>query len=174
MGLYVAMNGQHACRVPGDGEWGVGVWQSLYEEGNRDILRAARVVGMTTTGAAMHQQLLSGMGSRIALVEEAGEVLEAHILASLSHTHQQLILIGDHYQLRPKTQASTCALTPPSCPPCHSCQLKHGLGQYLVDAGWSRWWNCASSSRSATNATLGRQSRRTAPTADAQCPLHGR
>ena len=59
---------------------------------------------MTTTGAAKHQGLLAGLGARVALVEEAGEVLEAHILASLSPSTQQLILIGDHLQLRPKTQ----------------------------------------------------------------------
>ena len=80
--------------------------QEAYEYYDRDILRTARVVGITTTGAAKHQQLLAGMGSRICVVEEAGEVLEAHILASLCESHQQLILIGDHYQLRPKTQAS--------------------------------------------------------------------
>jgi superfamily I DNA and/or RNA helicase len=32
------------------------------------------------------------------------EVLEAHVLSSLSPKTQQLILIGDHQQLRPKTQ----------------------------------------------------------------------
>ena len=90
------MPSSHDCTIWGD--------QNLYEENNREVLRAARVVGMTTTGAAMHQGLLAGMGSRVALVEEAGEVLEAHILASLCDSHQQLILIGDHYQLRPKTQ----------------------------------------------------------------------
>jgi superfamily I DNA and/or RNA helicase len=32
------------------------------------------------------------------------EVLEAHVLSSISSKTQQLILIGDHQQLRPKTQ----------------------------------------------------------------------
>ncbi|KAM3565705.1 hypothetical protein MY1884_000014 [Beauveria asiatica] len=36
------------------------------------------------------------------LVEEAGEILEAHILAALSPSTKGLILIGDHKQLRPK------------------------------------------------------------------------
>lgn len=40
--------------------------------------------------------------SLIVLVEEAGEILEAHILTSLGPSTQQLILIGDHQQLRPK------------------------------------------------------------------------
>ena len=38
------------------------------------------------------------------IVEEAGEVFEAHILASLAPTAEHLILIGDHEQLRPKPQ----------------------------------------------------------------------
>ena len=37
-------------------------------------------------------------------MEEAGEVFEAHILASLAPTTEHLILIGDHEQLRPKPQ----------------------------------------------------------------------
>lgn len=38
------------------------------------------------------------------IVEEAGEVLEAHVLASLAPEMQHLILIGDHEQLRPKME----------------------------------------------------------------------
>lgn len=37
------------------------------------------------------------------MVEEAAELLEAHILVCLTPEHtQHLILIGDHDQLRPK------------------------------------------------------------------------
>ncbi len=36
------------------------------------------------------------------VVEEAAEVLEAHVLACLSTNVQHLILVGDHEQLRPK------------------------------------------------------------------------
>ena len=35
-------------------------------------------------------------------MEEAGEILEAHILTALTPSVKQLILIGDHRQLRPK------------------------------------------------------------------------
>ena len=38
------------------------------------------------------------------MVEEAAEVLEAHILTSLCKGTEHLILIGDHEQLRPKPQ----------------------------------------------------------------------
>jgi AAA domain len=41
---------------------------------------------------------------QVVVVEEAAEVLEAHILSSLSQSVQHLILIGDHFQLRPKTE----------------------------------------------------------------------
>uniref|UniRef100_A0AC34GXD3 DNA2/NAM7 helicase helicase domain-containing protein n=1 Tax=Panagrolaimus sp. ES5 TaxID=591445 RepID=A0AC34GXD3_9BILA len=65
------------------------------------ILKRAKVVGMTTTGAAKHQSTLRALRPRIVIVEEAAEVLEAHLLASLTHACQHLILIGDHKQLRP-------------------------------------------------------------------------
>jgi superfamily I DNA and/or RNA helicase len=35
------------------------------------------------------------------IVEEAAEVLEAHLVTSLNHGCQHVILIGDHHQLRP-------------------------------------------------------------------------
>jgi superfamily I DNA and/or RNA helicase len=38
------------------------------------------------------------------VVEEAGKVFEAHLLAALSRSTQHLILVGDHEQLRPKAQ----------------------------------------------------------------------
>ena len=44
---------------------------------------------------------------QVVVVEEAGEVFEAHILASLAPTTEHLILIGDPEQLRPKPQLYT-------------------------------------------------------------------
>lgn len=38
-----------------------------------------------------------------AVVEEAAEVLESHVVTALCAETQHLILIGDHVQLRPKT-----------------------------------------------------------------------
>jgi hypothetical protein len=38
------------------------------------------------------------------MIEEAGELLEAHVLTSLSPATRHLIMIGDHKQLRPKVE----------------------------------------------------------------------
>ena len=65
------------------------------------ILRGARVIGMTTSGAAKHRAVLQKVGSQIVVVEEAAEVLEAHIITALNVKVKHLILIGDHQQLRP-------------------------------------------------------------------------
>ena len=66
-----------------------------------EVLREACVIGMTTTCAAKYRSILNEIRPRIVIVEEAAEVLEAHIIASLTSGCQHLILIGDHQQLRP-------------------------------------------------------------------------
>ena len=66
-----------------------------------EVLRGACVIGMTTTCAAKYRSILKEIRPRIVIVEEAAEVLEAHIIASLTSGCQHLILIGDHQQLRP-------------------------------------------------------------------------
>ncbi|CAG8526836.1 2633_t:CDS:10, partial [Gigaspora rosea] len=72
--------------------------EEIYNEGRRQILRDCDVIGMTTHGAAKFQNLIRSIGPRIIICEEAGEVLEAHILSALTPATQQLILIGDHNQ----------------------------------------------------------------------------
>ncbi|XP_048585567.1 NFX1-type zinc finger-containing protein 1-like isoform X2 [Nematostella vectensis] len=67
------------------------------------ILRKAEVIGMTTTGAAKNHEFLQEIKPRVVIVEEAAEVMEAHIVTALSPACQHLILIGDHKQLRPNT-----------------------------------------------------------------------
>ncbi|CAI5462650.1 unnamed protein product [Closterium sp. Yama58-4] len=91
-----------------------------------EILERAQVVGMTTSGVAKMQRLITALGPRVVIVEEAAEVLEAHILTSLTPRTQHVILIGmgaagvvlsnerkisdvslppgDHLQLRPKVE----------------------------------------------------------------------
>jgi hypothetical protein len=67
-----------------------------------DALRSKQIIAATTTGAARYQDLIKALSPKIIVVEEAGEVLEAHILSALHPSVQQLILIGDHLQLRPQ------------------------------------------------------------------------
>ncbi|XP_026822366.1 NFX1-type zinc finger-containing protein 1-like [Rhopalosiphum maidis] len=76
-------------------------FNELRELENIEILKNMHVIALTTTGAAKHRTMLEGLESPIVVVEEAAEVLEAHIVSSLTSHCQHLILIGDHKQLRP-------------------------------------------------------------------------
>ncbi|XP_048478344.1 NFX1-type zinc finger-containing protein 1-like [Plutella xylostella] len=66
-----------------------------------EVLRRTRVVAATTSAAAARHTLLHNLRSPVVIVEEAAEVMEAHIVASLTHHCEHVILIGDHKQLRP-------------------------------------------------------------------------
>ena len=65
-------------------------------------IKEYKIVAMTTTGAAKYSTILEQNNFEIIIIEEAAEVLEAHILSLLTKNTRQLILIGDHKQLRPK------------------------------------------------------------------------
>ena len=69
---------------------------------NCAVLGDAHIVGMTTTGAAKYHNILQKIKPRIIVIEEAAEVLESHIVTALTSSTQQVIMIGDHQQLRPK------------------------------------------------------------------------
>ena len=75
--------------------------QSLSERSS-SILEQKRIVGCTTTGAATHAELIQTVSPGAVLVEEAGEILECHVLTALSESTKKLIMIGDHKQLRPR------------------------------------------------------------------------
>ncbi|ODM90748.1 NFX1-type zinc finger-containing protein 1 [Orchesella cincta] len=66
------------------------------------ILKGTDIIGMTTTGAAKHHLLLEYAKPEIVIIEEAAEILEARLITSLTKDCKQLILIGDHLQLRPR------------------------------------------------------------------------
>ncbi|TKR64933.1 hypothetical protein L596_025403 [Steinernema carpocapsae] len=66
-----------------------------------ELLKSARVLGMTTTGAARLQSVLKTIQCPVVIIEEAAEVLESHIVTSLTVNTKHAILIGDHKQLRP-------------------------------------------------------------------------
>ena len=76
--------------------------EHLWKQGNAQIIASRRVVACTTTAAAKYTRELKAASRDVILVEEAGEILESHILTSFGAQTQQLVLIGDHEQLRPK------------------------------------------------------------------------
>ncbi|KAJ7707709.1 P-loop containing nucleoside triphosphate hydrolase protein [Mycena rosella] len=66
------------------------------------VLQSKRIIGCTTTAAAKYTESIQAASPGVLLVEEAGEILESHVLTALGQDTDQLILIGDHQQLRPK------------------------------------------------------------------------
>ncbi|KIW23323.1 uncharacterized protein PV07_11531 [Cladophialophora immunda] len=68
-------------------------------------LQQAKIIGVTTTGLARISPLLRKLNSKVLVCEEAGEVLEAHILTALLPSLEHAILIGDHLQLPPHIQS---------------------------------------------------------------------
>jgi hypothetical protein len=76
--------------------------QRLFAQKHAHIIGRKRIVGCTTTGAAMYQDEIQQAAPGIILVEEAGEILEPHTLTAMTSKTKQLVLIGDHKQLRPK------------------------------------------------------------------------
>ena len=58
--------------------------REVMQEEDLHVLQDARVIGMTTTCAARYRQILQRISPKIVLVEEAAEVLEAHIITSLT------------------------------------------------------------------------------------------
>lgn len=51
---------------------------------------------------ALYRKMMASIPFTAILVEEAAEIVEAHVVAALPATAQRLIMIGDHQQLRPK------------------------------------------------------------------------
>ncbi|XXH01217.1 hypothetical protein Hte_007571 [Hypoxylon texense] len=77
------------------------------------VLQEADIIGVTTTGLAKNLDLLRHLDSKVLLCEEAGEVLESHILTALLPSIEHAILIGDHLQLRPQiVNYELCAANP--------------------------------------------------------------
>ncbi|KAL8941651.1 MAG: hypothetical protein Q9216_002114 [Gyalolechia sp. 2 TL-2023] len=73
-----------------------------HQEVDLRCLLNAHIIGVTTTGLARNLDLLRRVRSKVVVIEEAGEVLEAHTLTALLPSVEHAILIGDHEQLRPQ------------------------------------------------------------------------
>ena len=76
----------------------------LKRKSKHRALSAYKIIGCTTVAAANLGNLLQ---PTVVLVEEAAEILEAHVLTNISSRCQQIIMIGDHKQLRPKIEMYT-------------------------------------------------------------------
>lgn len=75
---------------------------NIHAEVDRTVLQTADVIGVTTTGLAKGISVLRHVGCKIVICEEAGEVMEPHILSALLPSVEHFIQIGDHQQLRPQ------------------------------------------------------------------------
>ncbi|KAF3940389.1 hypothetical protein ABW19_dt0202991 [Dactylella cylindrospora] len=64
------------------------------------LLSKAKLIGMTTTGVSKYRSLVASLQPRVCLIEEAAETLEGPLIAACYPSIQQLILVGDHKQLR--------------------------------------------------------------------------
>ncbi|KAK1812545.1 hypothetical protein LTR12_013083 [Friedmanniomyces endolithicus] len=67
-------------------------------------VKQANIIGLTTSGLTRNLDLIRRTGAKVLLCEEAGEVLEVHLLTALLPSIEHAILIGDHQQLRPRVQ----------------------------------------------------------------------
>ncbi|KAF3907778.1 hypothetical protein ABW21_db0200787 [Orbilia brochopaga] len=64
------------------------------------LLSRAKVIGLTVTGVSKYRSLVAALEPKICLIEEAAETLEGPLIAACYPSIQQLILVGDHKQLK--------------------------------------------------------------------------
>lgn len=76
--------------------------QKVYDDVDRRVLQTAEVIGVTTTGLARKIATLSHVKCKVVICEEAGEVMEPHLISALLPSVEHFIQIGDHQQLRPQ------------------------------------------------------------------------
>ncbi|OJD36696.1 nf-x1 finger and helicase domain protein [Diplodia corticola] len=66
------------------------------------ILQKANIIGVTAGGMAVRRELFEKLDCKVIVFEEAGTIPEALVLTSITPSMEHCILIGDHFQLRPK------------------------------------------------------------------------
>ncbi|KIJ51765.1 hypothetical protein M422DRAFT_203039 [Sphaerobolus stellatus SS14] len=110
-------------------------YNDIRDETRRRLLNKVDLIGCTTTGAAKLISLLTSIGPRVLMVEEAGQVLEAHIITSLVPSVQHLICIGDPQQLPPTL--ATFALSMDSERGKELFKFDRSLMERLADGGMS-------------------------------------
>ena len=55
---------------------------------------------MTINGASIHHMLLKELQPDVVIMEEAAEILEPQLVASIGNWSKYLLLTGDHFDLR--------------------------------------------------------------------------
>jgi superfamily I DNA and/or RNA helicase len=73
---------------------------NIHDDVDRRVLQTADVIGVTTTGLARRISTLKNVKCKVVICEEAGEVIEPHMLSALLPNVEHFIQIGDHRQLR--------------------------------------------------------------------------
>lgn len=84
----------------------------VHDEVDRRVLETAEVIGVTTSGLAKRISVLRHIHTKVVICEEAGEVLEAHMLSALVPSVESLIQIGvTNNSFDPRSRTSrTCHL----------------------------------------------------------------
>lgn len=103
----------------------------MWNEKTLEILKTKRIIGCTTTGSAMYSEDIRQVKPGIVVLEEAGEILESHVLTAMGSETKQLVLIGDHQQLRPKINNYALSVEKG-----HGYDLNRSLFERLVLAGY--------------------------------------
>jgi hypothetical protein len=75
---------------------------AVHDDVDRRVLQTADVIGVTTTGLAKKIAILRHVSYKVVICEEAGEVMEPHMLSALLSSVEYFIQIGDHQQLHAK------------------------------------------------------------------------
>ena len=76
-------------------------YKNVQQVADIKILKRAKIIACTTSRAARDIEILKRVSPKIILLEEAAEIPEHHVVSCLTPSCQQLIMIGDHQQLRP-------------------------------------------------------------------------
>ncbi|KAI0316338.1 AAA domain-containing protein [Amylostereum chailletii] len=109
-------------------------YKNVKDETRRRILSNANLIGCTTTGAASLVSLLKTVGPKVLMVEEAGQVLESHIIAALVPSVEHFISIGDPKQLHPTL--ANYSLSMDSQHGRKFYKFDRSLMERLADSGW--------------------------------------
>ncbi len=79
---------------------------AVFSRGNALVMSQKRIIAATTTGAAKYRDDIKVSAPGVLLVEEAGEILESHIISAIGTSIHHTILIGDHQQLRDRRSSA--------------------------------------------------------------------